>query len=143
MNGVAASWAPLLVFMGAGCGALLRWSFGVWWNAAAPGWPWGTLAANLLGGLGVGLVLSALDQGLQAGWSQDTVRAVRLLAVTGFLGGLTTFSTFSAEVVEFMGQGRWRDAALWAALHLLASLALTALGLGLAAWAAPWVAGRG
>ncbi len=128
MNLTASAWGPVLVFIGAGCGALLRWLFGLWWNATAPGWPWGTLVANLLGGLGIGLLLAVLEHAAESGLSAETVRAVRLLAVTGFLGGLTTFSTFSAEVVDFLLQGRWAEATTWAALHLMASLALTVLG---------------
>lgn len=136
----AAAWAPVLVFMGAGCGALLRWVLGMWWNAAEPGLPWGTLAANLLGGLGVGLLLAVLSEASEAGLSPEAVRAWRLFAVTGFLGGLTTFSTFSAEVTGLIGQARWAEAAGWAAVHLAGSLALTALGWFLGAQIVQWVA---
>ncbi len=133
----AAAWAPVWVFMGAGLGALLRWVFGLWWNA--PVWPWGTLAANWVGGLGIGLLTAALAHSAAWGWSEDTAKAVRLFAMTGFLGGLTTFSTFSAEVVGFALESRWAEAAGWAVLHLLGSLALTGVGwwAGLQVW--QWV----
>jgi CrcB protein len=137
MNLAVSPWAAALVFAGAGLGALLRWFFGLWWNAAAPGWPWGTLAANLVGGLGVGVLVAALGEAHAWGWHEDTRQAIRLFAITGFLGGLTTFSTFSAEVVGFVSQGRWWEAATWAALHLIGSLALTAVGwwCGVQGWA--------
>lgn len=136
----AAAWAPFLVFVGAGCGALLRWWFGLWWNAAEPGLPWGTLAANLLGGLGVGLLLAVVTLATESGLSPEGARALRLFAVTGFLGGLTTFSTFSAEVTGLISQARWGEAIAWAAVHLVGSLALTALGWFLGAQIVPWVA---
>jgi len=126
--GTAAAWAPLWVFAGAGFGALLRWAFGLWWNAAEPGWPWGTLAANLVGGVGVGLLVAFLGSPHPWEWSDATRQAIRLFAVTGFLGGLTTFSSFSAEVVTFAATGRWSEAIAWAVMHLVGSLALTALG---------------
>ena len=116
------------MFVGAGCGAVLRWGFGVWCNGAEPGLPWGTLMANLVGGLGIGLLLALLEQPAHWGLSLDAARAFRLFAVTGFLGGLTTFSTFSAEVLGLMAQSRWAEAAFWAAVHLAGSLVLTAIG---------------
>ena len=112
------AWSAALVFLGAGLGALLRWGLGLWWNAPAPGWPWGTLAANLLGGAAVGVLMAALGHAQAWGWTEESIRAWRLFAVTGFLGGLTTFSTFSAEVVAFLLQSRWMEAAAWAMLHL-------------------------
>ena len=134
----SALWPALLVFLGAGVGAVVRWCFALWWNAAEPGLPWGTMAANLLGGLGVGLCLAFLSQAADAGLSDETVRAWRLFAITGFLGGLTTFSTFSAEVTALIGQSRWAEAAAWAATHLAGSLVLTALGWWAGAQIAPW-----
>ena len=83
----------------------------------------GTLAANLLGGYLVGIAVAyfAQNQGLAPEW--------RLFAITGFLGGLTTFSTFSAEVVTLLSRGQLGWAAATAAVHLAGSLALTALGI--------------
>ncbi|MDM9561372.1 fluoride efflux transporter CrcB [Bordetella petrii] len=111
----------LAVGIGAAMGAWARWLVGSWLNVAH--WPWGTLAVNLLGGYLVGVALA-----LVAGhpeWPQW----VRLAAITGFLGGLTTFSTFSAETVAMLERGAYGGALGYAAASLLGSLALTALGL--------------
>lgn len=124
-------WAPVLVFTGAGAGAVLRWALGLWLNAMPPGLPWGTLAANVLGGFLVGCAMAGLSDSA-TGVDPQTLRSLKLLLVTGFLGGLTTFSTFSAEVVTLLQDGRWLPAAGWALLHLLGSLAMTALGIGAA-----------
>ncbi len=110
----------------ASLGALLRWGLGLWLSPGAL-IPWGTLAANLLGGYLVGLVIAvfqALPQ-LDPVW--------RLALVTGFLGALTTFSSFSAEVVGMLGQQRYLLAFGTAALHLFGSLLLTAAGMRTAA----------
>lgn len=116
----------LAVFTGAGLGALLRWFLGTRLNDLVPTLPLGTLAANLIGGLLIGLALAWFSR--HPGLAPE----LRLLVVTGFLGGLTTFSTFSAEVTTLLLRGEY----LWglgaAAAHLLGSLALTAMGLGLA-----------
>lgn len=112
----------LAICIGACLGALSRWKLGLWLNA--PGaLPWGTLAANAIGGYLIGLCLAFFHThpGLDPVW--------RLLLVTGFLGALTTFSSFSAEVVELLQQGRWGLAAGWAAAHLTVSLVLTMAGL--------------
>jgi CrcB protein len=112
----------LAICIGASAGALLRWQLGVLWNTAGV-LPWGTLAANLIGGYLVGLcvgVFQALPQ-LDPVW--------RLALVTGFLGALTTFSSFSAEVVGMLTQARFGMALITASLHLFGSLALTVLGL--------------
>lgn len=125
--------AVAAVFVGAGLGAVLRWGLALWLNPWWPTMPLGTLAANLIGGLLVGLAsafFSAYSQ-LPPEW--------RLLAITGFLGGLTTFSTFSAEVVQMLMRQQWLSALATAALHLLGSLALTGLGL----WLGQALAGRG
>lgn len=113
----------LAIAAGAALGALLRWQLGLRLNALWPALPLGTLAANLVGGYCIGLALGWLAQHpeLPPQW--------RLFLVTGLLGGLTTFSTFSAEVVEQLQSGRWSWALATAGLHLLGSLALTALGL--------------
>ena len=117
----------LAICIGASLGALARWGLGLW---LTPGGllPWGTLAANLIGGYLIGVAIAAF----QAMPELDPVW--RLLLVTGFLGGLTTFSSFSAEVVEFLMAGRYELALLTAALHVLGSLGMTVLGLKSLAW---------
>lgn len=115
-------WSVTAICLGASLGALARWRLGLW---LSPGGllPWGTLAANWIGGYLVGLALAtfqALPQ-LDPVW--------KLALVTGFLGALTTFSSFSGEVVALLQQQRYPLALGLAALHLLGSLALTALGL--------------
>lgn len=111
----------LVIGVGAALGAWLRYVLGVWFNAAA--WPWGTLLANLAGAYLIGVIL-ALIVG-----HPEWPSWVRLLAVTGFLGGLTTFSTFSAETVAMLERGAYLTAFGYAALSLLGSLLLTAAGL--------------
>lgn len=111
----------LVVGAGAAAGAWLRWLLGLRLNAA--GWPWGTLAANLAGGYLIGLVLALIAA------HPEWPAWVRLAAVTGFLGGLTTFSTFSAETVGMLERGAYGTALGYAALSLAGSLALTALGM--------------
>ena len=110
------------ICMGACLGALARWRLGLWLN---PGGliPWGTLAANLIGGYLIGVcvaVFQALPQ-LDPAW--------RLALVTGFLGALTTFSSFSAEVVGMLQQQRYLLALGTTSVHLLGSLLLTVLGM--------------
>ena len=112
----------IAVGVGAMLGAWLRWGFGEWLNARSP-LPLGTLAANLLGGFLVGIAVAAL-----AGRA-DLSPAWRLFVITGFLGGLTTFSTFSAESVALLMRGDYALAFAHAGAHLLGSLALTALGI--------------
>ena len=114
------------VFGGAGMGALLRWWLGGLLNPVFPTIPLGTLAANLIGGLLVGLASAFFthNAGVPPEW--------RLLIITGFLGGLTTFSTFSSEVVGLIGNGEILWAAAAASAHLFGSLLLTALGIVLA-----------
>ncbi len=110
------------VCVGASLGALARWALASALNTPGATLPWGTLAANVAGGLLIGLTLALL-----AHWPQaDPVW--RLLIVTGFLGALTTFSTFSAEVLTLMQAARWGLAAWLAGLHLALSLAATAIG---------------
>lgn len=108
-------------------GALARWGLGLWLNGAMA-LPLGTLAANLIGGYLIGVcvaVFQALPH-LDPTW--------RLALVTGFLGALTTFSSFSAEVVAMLGQQRYGLALGTAALHLLGSLLLTLAGIRTAQW---------
>ena len=114
--------AALAICIGASVGALARWGLGLW---LSPGGliPWGTLTANLLGGYLVGICIAVF----QAMPQIDPVW--RLLLVTGFLGGLTTFSTFSAEVVTHLMENRYGLAAGIAGVHLAGSLLLTVAGI--------------
>lgn len=119
------------IFVGAGLGALLRWCLSLTLNAFFPAVPLGTLAANLLGGyvIGVAAVVFTVRVGLPPEW--------RLFVITGFLGGLTTFSTYSVEVMTHALEGEFGWALAVAALHLIGSFALTALGMWTArAWLA-------
>lgn len=114
----------LAVGIGAALGAWLRWLLGLRFNGE--GWPWGTMVANLGGGYAIGLVLGLVA--MHPEWPAW----IRLAAVTGFLGGLTTFSTFSAEVVQFLEKGEYLHAAGYGLASLAGSLCLTALGLATA-----------
>ena len=113
----------LAISVGASLGAILRWLLGTACNALFPTIPPGTWLANMLGGylIGVALAFFAGHPGLAPEW--------RLLVITGFLGGLTTFSTFSAEVVTLLQQGRPGWAGLAISAHLFGSLLMTLLGL--------------
>jgi fluoride exporter len=113
----------LAICAGASLGALLRWVLAVRFNPLSAALPLGTLAANLLGGYLVGVAIGCFAQ------APNLPPQVRLFVVTGFLGGLTTFSTFSAEVVTQLQQGQTTSALLLAVAHLLGSFALTALGI--------------
>ncbi len=112
------------ISVGASLGALLRWVLGTQLNALFPSLPPGTLAANLLGGYLIGLAVAffAGNPSLSPEW--------RLLTVTGFLGGLTTFSTFSAEVVAQLMAGRVAWALTTVFVHVLGSVGMTLLGIG-------------
>lgn len=129
---MAALGSVIAVVSGAALGALLRWQLGERLNALWPALPLGTLAANLLGGylVGIALALIAALPGLAPEW--------RLFVVTGFLGGLTTFSTFSAEIVTQLQQGRLGWALAGIAAHLGGSLLATGAGL-----ATVWLVRRG
>ncbi len=114
--------AAIAICLGASVGAMSRWGLGLW---LSPGGaiPWGTLAANLIGGYLIGVcvaVFQAMPQ-LDPAW--------RLALVTGFLGGLTTFSSFSAEVVNLLMQQRYLLALGTAGLHVAGSLLLTVAGI--------------
>jgi len=111
------------VGVGAALGALLRWQLSAWLNPMSDSVPAGTLAANLIGGYLVGVAMAWFAQ------HPDISPAWRLFAITGFLGGLTTFSTFSAEVMGMLQQGRMGVALATSALHLLGSLLATWGGL--------------
>ena len=112
----------LAICIGASAGALARWGLGLW---LTPGGliPWGTLAANLIGGYLIGVCIAAF----QAVPQLDPVW--RLLLITGFLGGLTTFSSFSAEVVEFLMAERFALALSTATAHVAGSLLMTVAGI--------------
>lgn len=112
----------IAICLGACAGALARWGLSLWLNPGAL-IPWGTLAANLVGGYLVGVCVAVF----QAVPHMDP--AWRLGLVTGFLGALTTFSSFSAEVVGMLQQQRYALALATAALHLVGSLLLTVLGI--------------
>lgn len=116
--------AVLAIALGASLGALLRWVLGNQLNALFPFLPPGTLAANLLGGYLIGLAVAffATHPTLPPEW--------RLFAVTGFLGGLTTFSTFSAEVVTQLMAGRLGWSLMTVAVHVAGSITMTLLGIG-------------
>lgn len=130
----SAGWAPtpgrhndpmfnvLAICFGASLGALARWRLGLW---LSPGGvlPWGTLAANWIGGYAIGVCIAVFHNLPQL----DPVW--RLALITGFLGALTTFSSFSAEVVALLQQQRYLLALGSTVLHLLGSLLLTVLGL--------------
>jgi CrcB protein len=111
------------VSAGAALGALLRWVLSLHLNPLLPALPLGTLAANLVGGYAVGVAVGWL------GLHPELPPQVRLFVITGLLGGLTTFSTFSAEVVAHLQEGRLAWGLAVACTHLVGSLLLTALGL--------------
>ncbi len=113
------------VGFGAACGAILRWALSCWFNRAWDVMPAGTLVANLLGAFVIGGVTAylALNPGIPS-W-------FRLFAVTGLLGGLTTFSTFSMENVSMLMAGAYGRAFCHAAVHLLGSLVMTGAGFAL------------
>lgn len=122
MSGLQAAAA---VAAGGAIGSLLRWRVGLWLNPLGPqGLPLGTLAVNCVGGLLVGALAWRL--------TQVPHDSLRLLLVTGLLGGLTTFSTFSAESLTLLQGGRWGWALAHVAAHVLGALACAALGTALA-----------
>ncbi len=116
------------IFLGSGLGALLRWWLGTHLNSRFPVIPPGTLGANLIGGyiVGVAIAFFASYSAVAPEW--------RLFVITGFCGGLTTFSTFSAEIVALLQQGQSLWAIAAAAAHVLGSLAMTMAGIGTVHW---------
>jgi len=113
----------LVVGAGSAIGAWMRWWLGIMLNATLPALPLGTLAANLIGGYLIGLFM-----GIFAVVSTFPPE-VRLFVVTGLLGGLTTFSTFSAEAVTLLTRGQYGWATTHILVHVLGSLAMTGMGL--------------
>jgi CrcB protein len=111
------------VGIGAFFGALLRWGFGILWNTVIPNLPLGTLAANLVGGFLIGAALGAFDQ------FQDLPPELRLFITTGFCGGLTTFSSFSAEAVVLFTRQQYGWFATIVAAHVVGSLMMTFAGM--------------
>lgn len=114
------------VAIGAAIGALLRWGAGLWLNPRWAGFPLGTLAVNAVGGLLIGAALVWLER-----WPNEMLR---LFALTGVLGGFTTFSAFSAESLSLLQRGAWTMALLHSAAHVMGALACVALGFALARW---------
>ena len=118
MNGLA-------VALGAAAGALLRWQAGVWLNGRWLSFPLGTLAVNLVGGLLIGITL--------AWFARQPDELLKLLLVTGFLGGLTTFSAFSGESLALLQRGELGLAAVHALAHGLGALGAAWVGMRLVA----------
>ena len=116
-------YSVVAISLGASCGALLRWYFGLQFNALFTSIPLGTLAANLLGGYLIGLAVAFFNH------HPLVSPEYRLLIITGFLGGLTTFSTFSAEVTSLLQSGRFSWAVAMVGVHVAGSVMLTILGI--------------
>ena len=118
----------IAVGAGAALGAWLRWAFGYWLNPIFPTLPMGTLAANVLGGYLIGLAVAYFSghDGLPP--------EARLFVITGFLGGLTTFSTFSAETVTLLSREQYGWAFAHVAAHLAGSILMTILGMLTIKW---------
>lgn len=123
LHGVALAKALLAISIGASLGAMLRWYFGLKLNGLFPSIPPGTLVANLVGGYVVGIAVAYFAQ------AQHISPEWRLLVITGFCGGLTTFSTFSAEVVSLLAQGAVLRALGAVSVHVVGSLVATIAGI--------------
>ncbi|MBD1551660.1 fluoride efflux transporter CrcB [Pseudomonas typographi] len=113
------------VIIGGSAGCVLRWFMGLRFNALFPQLPLGTLLVNLIGGFIIGCAMAFFSR------YPNVDPAWRVLITTGFCGGLTTFSTFSAEVVSMLQQGRYGWALATVAVHVLGSLAMTIAGFAL------------
>ncbi len=124
MSGVLPWVTVLAVALGAGIGAALRWAAGAWLNPLWAGFPLGTLAVNCAGGFMIGLALVGFEH-----WPHALPRA---FFISGFLGGLTTFSAFSGESLELLQRGQALLSLLHMAAHVLGALVCTALGYALA-----------
>ena len=123
-----AIYALLAIATGAAAGAWLRWGLGLWLNPLLADLPLGTLAANLAGAYLIGLAIAffELHQGLAPEW--------RLMIITGFLGALTTFSTFSAETVTMLMRGQYAWGVAIISSHLFGSLLMTVFGILTMKW---------
>ena len=121
-------WNVAAVGVGASAGALLRWGLGSLFAKTLPWLVVGTLAANWLGGLLIGIIAALTE------WWPQISPQWRLLLVTGFLSGLTTFSGFSLEVAALIQQQRWLVALAVISLHVVGSVAMTLLGIALIQW---------
>lgn len=118
--------AGAAVAIGAAAGAVLRWGAAIWLNPRWSAMPLGTLAVNVVGGLLIGAALV---------WFEHHPNdLLRVFALTGVLGGFTTFSAFSAESLVLLQRGQWSTALLHSALHVLASLACAAVGFAAMRW---------
>ena len=113
----------IAVGVGAALGAWLRWWLGIALNVITPNLPLGTLAANLIGGYLVGVAIEVFSQ--QGALPVE----MRLFVITGFLGGLTTFSSFSAEAVGLLMGSRYAWAILLISSHLVGSIVMTVAGI--------------
>ena len=109
-----------LVMIGGALGSVARYGLGRWLNAA---WPYGTFAANVLGGLLMGLVMGFILR------NPGESERLRLLLATGVLGGFTTFSSFSLETVQMLERRDYGSALLYAGLSVVLSVCAVALGL--------------
>lgn len=122
--------AVVAVALGAALGALLRWVLGMKFNSWFPTLPPGTLIANVVGGYIIGIAIAFFAQ------TPQLAPEWRLLIVTGFCGGLTTFSTFSAEVLHLLQQGRLLWASATVSVHVMGSLLMTLAGMATWQWLA-------
>jgi CrcB protein len=122
------AYAIAAVGLGAALGAWLRWGLGHWFNPVLPALPLGTLAANLIGGYFIGVAIAFFSH--HSGFSPEA----RLFIITGFLGGLTTFSTFSAEAVTLLARSQLGWATVLIVSHLAGSLTMTVLGIATIKW---------
>ena len=120
--------AFIAVGIGAALGAWARWGLAALLNATFPLLPLGTLAANIIGGLGIGIAIEMFTRHI------DLADELRLFVITGFLGALTTFSTFSAEIVGLLARANYGWALILAAAHLAGSLIATIGGIFLVRW---------